>query len=95
MLRGRSLLQPALRAPSAVEKKPATARLKAAGSSRLIAWPVRGCIHGPAFGWIAARGEGDAATRAREEAHLRLPLPVVGAELVHEGDRGPVRGSSW
>ena len=36
---------------------------------------------------IAARGIGDAAMAAREVAHLRLPIGVVGREFVHEKDR--------
>ena len=35
-------------------------------------------------GRIAARGIGDAAMAAREVAHLRLPIGVVGREFVHE-----------
>jgi hypothetical protein len=38
-------------------------------------------------GRIAARGIGDAAMAAREIAHLRLPVGVVGRELVEEDDR--------
>ena len=41
-------------------------------------------------GWrIAARRIGDAAVAAREVAHLRLPVGVVGRELVQEDDRRP------
>ena len=38
-------------------------------------------------GRVAARGIGDAAVAAREVAHLRLPIGVVGRELVQEDDR--------
>src|SRR5438094_7735781 len=38
---------------------------------------------------IAARRIGDAAMAAREVAHLRLPVGVVGRELVQEDDRRP------
>ena len=37
-------------------------------------------------GRITARGIGDAAMAAREIAHLRLPVGVVGRELVEEDD---------
>ena len=35
---------------------------------------------------IAALAIGDAAMGAREIAHLRLPLPIVASEFVHEDD---------
>ena len=38
-------------------------------------------------GRIAARRIGDAAVAAREIAHLRLPIGVVGREFVQEDDR--------
>ena len=38
-------------------------------------------------GRIAARGVGDAAVAAREVTHLRLPIGVVGRELMQEEDR--------
>ena len=37
---------------------------------------------------ITARGIGDAAVAAREVAHLRFPIGVVGRELMQEDDRG-------
>ena len=36
---------------------------------------------------VTARGIGDAAVAAREIAHLRLPIGVVGGEFVQEDDR--------
>ena len=41
---------------------------------------------------VAARGIGDAAMAAREVAHLRFPVGVVGRELVQEDDRGSAPG---
>ena len=41
---------------------------------------------------IAARGIGDAAVAAREIAHLRLPIGVVGREFVQENDRRSAAG---
>ena len=46
-------------------------------------------------GWrVAARGIGDAAVAAREVTHLRLPIGVVGRELMQEDDRGSAPASS-
>jgi hypothetical protein len=41
---------------------------------------------------VAARGIGDAAMPAREVAHLRLPIGVVGREFVQEDDRRSLTG---
>ncbi len=41
---------------------------------------------------VAARGIGNAAVPAREVTHLRLPIGVVGRELVQEDDRRSAAG---
>ena len=47
---------------------------------------VTGRIVGHIGRRIAALAIGDAAMGAREIAHLRLPLPIVAGEFVHEDD---------